>query len=209
MTDSNVSGDFAREVEANITALGADEALRKLSLEWMEQTRENRYTYNFTWLGRPVIQFPQDMVAMQEIIWRVKPDLIVETGIAHGGSRVMYASILALLGGEGEVLGIDIDIREHNRVAIESHRMASRIRMLQGSSTDPEIAAQVAERAASASRVLVVLDSNHTHEHVLRELDLYAPLVTMGSYLVVFDTLIEDMPEEHFGDRAWGTGNNP
>ncbi|MGE3297377.1 MAG: cephalosporin hydroxylase family protein [Porticoccaceae bacterium] len=180
--------------------------------------------YNFKSLGRPVIQVPIDMVGMQELIWQIKPDLIIETGIAHGGSLIMSASMLALLDlceaieagatldprvSRRQVLGVDIDIRAHNRAAIEAHPMASRIQMIQGSSIAPEIIAQVRAVAADHSRVLVCLDSNHTHDHVLAELEAYAPLVSAGSYCVVFDTIIEDMPEDMFPDRPWGPGNNP
>ena len=159
-------------------------------------------------MGRPIIQFPQDIMAMQEIIWQVKPDFIVETGIAHGGSLIFYASMLELIG-EGEVLGIDVDIRQHNRVEIEQHPMFKRITMIEGSSIDEEIAKQVYDLAKGKSRILLVLDSNHTHDHVLKELELYSPLVTKDSYLVVFDTVVEDMPEDFFPDRPWGKGNNP
>ena len=149
------------------------------------------------------------MVAMQEIIWQVKPDLIIETGIAHGGSLIFSASMLALLEvtgqiEQGRVLGIDIDIRQHNRQAIEAHPLASKITMLEGSSIDPAIVAQAAAFAASANTVLVCLDSMHTHDHVLAELQAYAPLVSVGSYCVVFDTIIEDMPDNFFPDRPWG-----
>jgi cephalosporin hydroxylase len=160
-------------------------------------------------MGRPIIQYPQDIIAMQEIIWSVKPDLIIETGIAHGGSLVFYASMLELLGGDGIVLGVDIDVRAHNRQGIESHPMAKRIRMIEGSSTDPAVIAMVADHARSRSRVLVTLDSNHTHEHVSLELQAYSPLVTVGSYLVVFDTVVEHMPKSMFPDRPWGPGDNP
>jgi cephalosporin hydroxylase len=149
------------------------------------------------------------MIAMQEIIWRVKPDLIIETGIAHGGSLIFYASMLELIGEQGQILGLDIDIREHNRIEIEKHKMFKRITMIEGSSIDEEIAQQVYELAKNKQRVLVVLDSNHTHEHVLKELQLYSSLVTKGSYLVVFDTVVEDMPADFFLDRPWGKGNNP
>lgn len=178
-------------------------------MKWIADVSIYKYSYNFTWLDRPIIQFPQDIIAIQEIIWQIKPDLIIETGIAHGGSLVFSASILELLGGNGQVLGIDIDIREHNRVEIERHPMYKRITMIQGSSIDDSIAQQVYDFARDKKRVLVVLDSNHTHDHVLRELQLYSPLVTKGSYLVVFDTAIEDMPEDFFPDRSWGKGNNP
>lgn len=186
-----------------------DEGLRKAAHDVFVRSCEYRYSYNFTWMGRPIIQFPQDMVAMQEIIWRVQPDLIIETGIAHGGSLVYYASMLELIGGDGLVLGIDVDIREHNRAAIETHPMFKRIQMIQGSSIDEAVVAQVAAVVRKHKRVLVTLDSNHTHEHVRRELDLYSPFVTSGSYMVVFDTVVEDMPKSLFPDRPWGPGNNP
>lgn len=186
-----------------------DQNLSGLTNRWFIESCKHRYSYNFTWMGRPIIQYPQDIIAMQEIIWLVKPDLIIETGIAHGGSLIFYASMLDLIGEDGQVLGIDIDIREHNRREIENHPMFKRITMLQGSSIDEDIAKQVYEFAKGKQRVLVTLDSNHTHAHVLRELELYSPLVAKDSYLVVFDTVVEDMPEDFFGDRPWGKGNNP
>ena len=200
---------FFSEVRDNIDGLRADASVRQATLDWVAAIAPHNYTYNFTWLGRPVIQFPQDLAALQEIIWDTRPSLIIETGIAHGGSLIFHASILQLLGNDGRVLGIDIDIREHNRAEIESHPMFERIELIQGSSTDATIAAQAAEAAATAERVMVVLDSNHTHAHVLRELELYAPLVTKGCYLVVCDTLIEDMPAGSFPDRPWDKGDNP
>jgi cephalosporin hydroxylase len=150
-------------------------------------------------------------MAMQEIIWKVKPDLVIETGIAHGGSLIFYASMLELIGGNGRVLGIDIDIRKHNRVEIERHPLVKRITMIQGSSTNEGVVQQACNfaRGRRSKSVLIVLDSNHTHDHVLRELELYSPLVTQGSYLVVFDTIIEDMPRDFFPDRPWSKGNNP
>ncbi|GGA85057.1 cephalosporin hydroxylase [Arenimonas soli] len=198
---------FASEVADNIRGLGQDQELQALSREWLLKTLPHRYSYNFSWMGRPIIQYPQDMVAMQEILWRVQPDLIVETGIAHGGSLVYYASLLELIG-KGEVLGIDIDIRPHNRAAIEAHPMARRIAMLEGSSIDPGIVAEVGRRAAGR-RTLVVLDSNHSHDHVLQELRAYAPLTSVGSYCVVFDTVVEDLPAGLYPDRPWDVGNNP
>lgn len=194
---------------AAITRMAADPTARELAARLFDKTVEHRYSYNFSWLGRPVIQYPQDIVAAQEIIWAVKPDLIIETGIAHGGSLILSASLLELIGGGGRVLGIDIDIRTHNRAAIESHPLAKRIDMIQGSSIDPAVAARAADAANGRERVMVFLDSNHTHEHVRRELDLYAPLVTKGSYLVVYDTVIEDMVPPSGPDRPWGKGNNP
>jgi len=200
---------FLAEVRRNIEALGKDLTLQGLSNIWLREGLRYNYSYNFTWLGRPIIQYPQDVIAMQEIIWQVKPNLIIETGIAHGGSLIFYASMLELIGGDGQVLGVDIDIREHNRIEIERHPMYKRIAMIQGSSIDDSIAQQVYNFARDKKLVLVVLDSNHTHEHVLRELQLYSSLVTKGSYLVVFDTAIEDMPEDFFPNRPWGKGNNP
>jgi cephalosporin hydroxylase len=200
---------FRAEVQSNIARLKQDDDLRRLSNSWIEAIAPYKYSYNFTWLGRPVIQFPQDLMAMQEIIWKTRPDLIIETGIAHGGSLIFHASMLELLGGDGLVLGIDIDIRAHNRVEIEGHPLSKRIVMLEGSSVDEKVAAKVRELARSRQRVLVVLDSNHTHDHVLQELRLYSPLVRPGGYLIVLDTVIEDMPADAFPDRPWGKGNNP
>lgn len=183
-----------------------------------------KYSYNFTWQNRPIIQYPQDMIALQELIWEIKPDLIIETGIAHGGSLIFSASILALLDisdaisnnstmnpkvSNRKVIGVDIDIREHNRAAIQSHPMYSRIEMIQGSSTDSEIVEQVHKIARNYQRIFICLDSNHTHEHVLAELEAYAHLTSVGSYCVVFDTVIEDLPDKMFPDRHWGHGDNP
>lgn len=215
---------FREQVAANIKALGENDRALTLSRQWSEVTNADGYTYNFTWLGRPVIQYPQDLVAMQELIWSVRPDLIIETGIAHGGSLVFSASLLAQLDladaidakksinpaeSSRRVLGVDIDIRAHNRRAIESHPMASRIQMIQGSSIEDSVVSQVHDIASRFDRVMVVLDSNHTHEHVLAELEAYAHLASVGSYCVVFDTLVEDMPAEMFLNRPWGPGNNP
>ncbi len=200
---------FFAEVAQNIEGLKADADLQAFSRIWMREITRHKYAYNFTWLGRPIIQLPQDMVAIQEIIWKIKPDLIVETGVAHGGSLIFSASMLELLGGKGRVIGVDIDIRTHNRAEIEKHPLSRRIDLIQGSSVDPQIAAEVRNRAQGCERVLVILDSNHTHQHVLDELKLYSPLVTAGSYLLVFDTLIEDMPDDLIKDRPWRKGDNP
>ena len=205
---------FKQEGRAEIAAQGADQDLAKASLDWINKANARRYSYHFEWMGRPIIQYPQDIVAMQELIWTVQPELIIETGIAHGGSLIFMAAMLELnaaCGGpqDAKVLGIDIDIRAHNRAAIEAHPMARRIAMIQGSSVAPEIVAQVHAAAAGKSRILISLDSNHTHEHVLAELKAYAPLTTVGSYCVVFDTVVEDMPAAMFPDRPWGPGNNP
>jgi len=198
----------------NLEGLRDADDLRRFSRLWQVKAADHNYIYNFSWLGRPIIQLPQDVFAMQEIIWSIKPDLIIETGIAHGGSLIFSASMLELnaaCGGpqDAEVMGIDIDIRAHNRAAIEAHPMSRRIRMIQGSSIAPEIIGQVRDVAASKQRILVCLDSNHTHDHVLAELRAYAPLTSVGSYCVVFDTAIEEVPAEILGDRPWRPGNSP
>lgn len=200
------------------------ENLKKLSLNWLIAVNSQKYSYNFSWLGRPIIQYPQDIIAMQELIWMIKPDLIIETGIAHGGSLLLSASMLALIDyseavGTGQtlnlknsrrrVIGLDIDIRAHNRDAIEKHPLAHKIEMIEGNSTDPAIIQNVHDRVREYERILVCLDSNHTHDHVLAELNAYAPLTSVGSYCVVFDTIIEDMPDGSFPDRPWDKGNNP
>ncbi len=190
-------------------AMHADETLAAAAREFMVRSCEHRYSYNFTWLGRPIIQYPQDLMALQEIIWADRPDLIVETGIAHGGSAIFYASLLQLLGGNGRVVAIDIDIRRHNREAIERHPLGDRIVLLEGSSVAPEIVAAVQAQARGRSRVMVVLDSLHTHEHVRAELAAYSPLVRRGGHLVVLDTVIDQLPERVIGDRPWGPGDNP
>ncbi|HPW83233.1 MAG TPA: cephalosporin hydroxylase family protein [Rhodoferax sp.] len=215
---------FSQERSERLVSNGADTAFGALSRDWLQASMQRKYVYNFDWMGRPIIQYPQDMVAMQELVWQVRPDLIIETGIAHGGSLILSASLLAMLDmcdaieagttmdplqSSRKVIGIDIDIRAHNRAAIESHPMASRIQMVQGSSIAPETVAAVHAASAGYQRVLVLLDSMHTHDHVLAELDAYASLVTPGSYCVVFDTFVEDMPPGFFDDRPWDVGNNP
>jgi len=220
----NTSEIFKQECLAEIEAMGQDEELLKKAHQWRLAARKYKYSYHFEWLGRPIIQFPQDILAVQELIWSVKPDLIIETGIAHGGSLILSASMLALVdyceaveGGNiinplqprRRVLGVDIDIRKHNKDAIEAHPMSSRIDMIEGSSISSKVVERVWETAQNCHRVLIFLDSNHTHEHVLAELEAYAPLTGMNSYCVVFDTVIEDMPAEFFSDRPWGKGNNP
>lgn len=212
------------ERQNHIDALGRSETLSKLAKQFIIDTAENKYTYNFDWLGRPIIQFPQDIVALQEIVWRVQPDLIIETGIAHGGSLILSASLLLLLDAceaiqnnkpienktlQRKVVGIDIEIRPHNRHAIENHPLASRIQMIEGSSICEHVIKQVRQIASNYRKILVLLDSNHTHDHVLSELKAYGPLVSRGSYCIVFDTIVEDMPKSCFPDRPWGPGNNP
>lgn len=187
----------------------ADESFKKQSIEWTKTAMDKQYVYNFEWMGRPIIQFPQDIMALQELIWKIQPDLIIETGIAHGGSIIFSASMLELIGKPGQVIGIDIDIREHNRVEIEKHPMAKRITLIEGSSIDPKIVQEVSELAHGKSKIMVILDSMHTHDHVLEELKAYAPLVSAGSYLVVLDTFVEDLPEGYFHNRPWDKGDNP
>lgn len=204
---------FKRECATEIAEMGADGELAHATRAWMDRANQKRYSYHFEWMGRPVIQYPQDVLAVQEIIWSVKPDLVIETGIAHGGSLIFSASMLelnAISGGpqDAQVLGIDIDIRAHNRAAIEAHPMMRRIGMIEGSSIAPNVVSQVRAKAAGKRSILVMLDSNHTHDHVLAELEAYADLTTLGSYCIVFDTVIEDLPNNAFGDRPWGKGNN-
>jgi len=221
MTDKH--REFLDECRTRIASY-PDAEIQQTANQFMRASTVPKYSYNFAWMGRPIIQYPQDIVAMQELIWSIRPDLVIETGVAHGGSLIFSASMLAQLDmcdaieagtvfdpskSDRKVLGVDIDIREHNRAAIEAHPMASRIQMIQGSSTAPEIVRQVAEIASGYRRVLVCLDSNHTHEHVLAELEAYAPLTSEDSYCVVFDTIIEDLPAELFPDRPWGPGDNP
>jgi cephalosporin hydroxylase len=215
---------FADEVNSRIADNRTNRVLTEAAQAFLVASAEAKYSYNFSWLGRPIIQYPQDMVAVEEIVWRIKPDLIIETGIAHGGSLVYSASLLALLDmceaieagttldparSRRKVLGVDIDIRKHNRAAIEAHPMKSRIDMIEGSALAPDVIDRVRRSAQGYERVLVCLDSNHTHDHVLAELEAYAHLTTVGSYCIVFDTLVEDMPETTYPDRPWGPGDNP
>jgi cephalosporin hydroxylase len=202
--------EFIAKNQFSIKKMNNDTKLKKLTKKWFNRSSLFQYSYHFTWLGLPIIQFPQDIIALQEIIWRVKPDLIIETGIARGGSLIFSASMLEMINEDGHVLGIDIDIRQENRLAIENHPMSKRITMLEGSSIDKNIAEKVYEVARNKNRTLIILDSNHTHEHVLEELNLYAKLTSVDSYCIVFDTVVEDMPKKwDWGPRTWGVGNNP
>lgn len=218
-----MNGPLGFDRRQSFLSMAEDSSLSSLSLAFLRESGRHRYSYNFDWMGRPIIQYPQDVFAVQELIWSIRPDVVIETGIAHGGSLILSASLLALLdlcdattsGGlldpaepKRKVIGVDIDIRKANREAIESHPLASRIVMVEGSSIARTVVRQVESLASSAKNVLVFLDSNHTHEHVLSELRLYAPMVSIGSYCVVFDTLIERMPKEMFANRPWGPGNN-
>jgi cephalosporin hydroxylase len=205
----NKTEEFKSETDQRLIQNGENISLKNTAHEFNIASNKAQYSYNFSWMGRPIIQYPQDMMAMQEIIWEIKPDLIIETGIAHGGSLIYYASILELIG-HGEVLGIDIDIREHNKMEIEKHPMFKRISMIQGSSIDTAIVNEAKKHAIGKEKILVCLDSNHTHDHVLSELEMYAPFVSVDSYIVVFDTIVEDLPEGYFSQaRPWGISNNP
>ena len=192
-----------------IAKMHADEELKARIAELRSDFVRYRYTYNFTWLDRPIIQLPEDVMMIQELIWQTKPDVVVETGIAHGGSLILHASILELLGGDRFVVGVDIDIREHNRKALEEHQLYNRLRLIEGSSIDADIVSQVRSHCEGKERVMVLLDSNHTHEHVLEELRAYHDLVNEGMFLVVLDTAIEDLPDEFFDDRPWNKTDNP
>lgn len=216
--------DHDEFVKKNIDEMGNNLDFKSLTSEWMTYSAKLNYSYNFSWFGRPIIQYPQDLMALQEIVWKVKPDLIIETGIAHGGSLIFSASLLALLDicdnnvtgsdwllakSSRKVLGIDIDIRPQNKKAIEGHPLSKSIMMIEGSSTDTNIFQQVSKVAENFKKILVVLDSNHTHSHVLQELQLYSKLVSRGSYCIVFDTIIEDLPPNLFENRDWSVGNSP
>ncbi len=210
----NAIKQFEEERKDRIKKNGEDKQLKESATQWLRESMMKQSVYNYTWLGRPIIQTPNDIMALQEIIWDVKPDMIIETGIAHGGSLILSASMLTLLEscGEienGQVLGIDIDIREHNKKAIEAHPMSKKITMFEGSSIDDSMIQKVHKFAKKGKKILVCLDSNHTHEHVLAELKAYSKLASIGSYYIVFDTLVEDMPTEFSNDRPWDKGNNP
>jgi cephalosporin hydroxylase len=200
--------NFEEQNKKFIKTMSKDKEFKKLSQQWFDISLKYEYPYHFTWLGRPIIQYPQDMIVIQELIWKIKPDLIIETGIARGGSLIFTASILELIG-KGDVIGIDIDIRKHNRKEIEKHALFKRITMIEGSSIDKNTSKKVFDLAKGKKKILVLLDSFHTNEHVLQELILYSPLVNKGSFLVVFDTVVEDMPENSFPNRPWNKGNNP
>lgn len=207
---------YKRDMAERVAGYRSNTELQQAGRAFFEQIGIGKanYVYNFTWLGVPILQIPQDMQALQEIIWQAKPDLIIEAGVAWGGSLVFSASMLAILEACGEiengrVVGLDIDIRPHNRKSITAHPLAKKITLIEGSSIAEDTVAQVHALAGESKRVLVCLDSNHTHDHVLAELEAYAPLVSRGSYCMVGDTIIEDAPESMVSARPWGKGNSP
>lgn len=199
---------FEKQNMKKINEMSKDVSLKKKSQDWLEHAFNYEYSYHFSWLGRPIIQFPQDMIAIQELVWKVKPDFIIESGIARGGSLIFSASLLELIG-KGQVIGIDVDIRKHNKEEIEKHRMHKRIIMIEGSSTSKKTLKRVEKLLGMGKKVMVLLDSMHTHKHVLEELRNYSKFVKKGSYIIVFDTMIEDMPKGYFSNRPWEVGNNP
>lgn len=200
--------DFEERNREFIARMAADPELRELTRRWLIATARHEYSYHFSWLGRPIIQYPPDIIAIQELIWSVRPKIIIETGVARGGSLILSASILELIG-DGEVVGIELDMRSENRLGIENHKLAKRISLIEGSSVDTDTVKKVAGKIGDKSPVMIFLDSNHSEKHVLSELELYSDFVTKGSYLVVFDTIIETMPEDFYVNRNWGRGDNP
>jgi cephalosporin hydroxylase len=216
--------NFSLEVKNRIEKNSTNETLKATAKNFLLSSIAAQYSYNFSWLSRPIIQYPQDMIAVQELVMKVKPDLIIETGIAHGGSLILSASMLAMLDyieaankgttlnpstSKRRVIGIDIDIREHNRKAINEHPLSHLIQMFEGSSISSNIIEQVHTETKKYQKIMVMLDSNHTHDHVLQELELYAPLVSKESYCIVFDTVVEDLPQDQYNNRPWGPGDNP
>jgi cephalosporin hydroxylase len=199
---------FIEEANRSALELGGDKELQALARDLVVRSDRHHWSYQWTWLGVPIIQMPPDIVAIQEIIWRTKPQLIIETGVARGGSLILYASILELLG-EGAVIGVDVEIRDHNRDTIETHPLSRRIELIESDSLCLELHAHLKARSGGVERVMIILDSNHTHEHVKRELELFSGFVTSGQYLIVADTVVEYIPEQEHRPRPWGVGNNP
>lgn len=212
--------EFNRNSISNIKKMWSDENVKNLSQEWINQTGKHNYVYNWRWFGLPIIQLPADIVATQELIWKIEPTVIIETGVARGGSLIFNASQLAMLDlckygsasildSERRCIGIDIDIRPHNRYAIESHPLAPMVQMVEGSSTDEKTFNKVMEFIKPDDKIMVILDSNHTHAHVKEELAMYSSLVSLDSYIIVHDTGIEFSPDSSFKNRDWSIGNNP
>jgi len=201
--------EFEQQNQESIKNMAVDTVMQEKTKDWFHYSYKHRYSYHFKWMGMPIIQYPQDIVAMQELVWEAKPDLIIETGVARGGSLIFYASLLKLLGGDRKVIGIDIDIRQHNREKIEEHPMFDAIDLVEGSSISEDTVQKVKDLAGDRKSVMVILDSNHSHDHVLKELELYSPFVTSDNYLIVFDTHCEFLPDDLLSDRPWGKGDNP
>ena len=208
-TESKVLKKFQKNVDKNIRSMSSDLELKKKSIDWMLHADKYKYTYNYRWMGIPIIKFPNDIVALQEIIWKVKPDIIIETGIAHGGSLLFSATMMELIGNQGKVIGVDIDIRKHNRIEIEKSKFNNNIVMLEGSSVSQKIIKKIKSFIKQGNKVMVFLDSNHTYSHVKKEIEIYSKLVTKNSYLVVEDTFTEFFPKNYFSNRPWDVGNNP
>lgn len=187
--------------------LDTPEAFSAVSRAWLRCGWDTKYVYSFSWLGRPMIQLPEDMIRLQEVIYSVKPDVIVETGIAHGGSLIFHASLCRAIG-KGRVVGVDIEIRPHNREAISKHEMSDYITMIEGSSIDPDVVDQVSKQIKPGESVMVILDSNHTKDHVLGELQAYAPLVSIGSYIIACDGIMADVKGAPRSQDDWDW-NNP
>lgn len=202
--------DFIAERDERIKSFASDKEFIEISKQWRSMALERKYMNSFSWLGRPLIQFPGDVMAIQELIAAIRPTVVIETGVAHGGSLILSASMLKLNDISGRVIGVDVDVRPHNREAIQNHRLSDLITVYEGSSVDSMIVRKVKSQISPTDIVMVFLDSNHTHDHVMQELNSYSNLVSVGSYLVVFDTHVEDMPESYvWKDRPWGKGNNP
>lgn len=203
--------DFEEERRQALADMAKDEKLKQLSLDWMIASDKYKYTYNFTWLGRPIIKYPADIIVQQEIMTEIKPDLVIEIGVAHGGSVLFSASMQKILGIENALtLGVDIEIREHNRREIERSPVSDGIKLIEGGALDGDVIQQVKDIASGYKTVLLILDSNHSHDHVLGELNAYSDLVTNGSYVILPDTFIEFFPKGYFSEnRPWDVGNNP
>jgi cephalosporin hydroxylase len=199
---------FEADKRVHAASMAEDDALAASALDVLVRSDRHNWSYQWSWLGVPIIQMPPDVLAVQEILWETRPDVVVETGVARGGSLIFYASILELIG-KGRVIGVDIDIRPHNRDSIERHPLSRRIDLIQGSSVEQETLDRVKALIPTGASVMAILDSNHTHAHVLDELRLYGPLVTHGQFLIVADTVVERIPAQAHRPRPWGPGDNP
>ncbi len=201
---------FFKERSLDIKKMNSDKYFKELTMKWIKKSIKYKYVYNFTWMGRPIIKYPNDMIVMQEIFWEVKPDLVIETGIAHGGSIIYSASLLKMMGIKRfKVIGIDIDIRAHNLKEINRSSMRKYIKMFEGSSVDEKITKKIFTYAKKFKKILVILDSNHTHDHVSRELEIYSKLVSKDSYIILPDTYIGYLPNNTFPNRPWTKNDNP